>query len=306
MMLSALLAPKFVLLYVYIASTMYVHCRGRVRHGFFRQMTDHSTLMAPYNALMYLFSAVPNRPYVEVSRFPELAPLAEHWQTIRYEAQHLLEGGRIRAAMTYNDLGFNSFFKTGWKRFYVKWYDEPLPSAKSLCPQTAALIESIPGVNAAMFALLPPGTKLGAHRDPFAGSLRYHLGLVTPNSDLCRIVVDGEPYAWHDGEPVMFDETFIHTAENRTDTARIILFCDIERPLRTRSMRAINRFVKATLIRASQTENAPGDPVGVLNHVFNAVYRVRLVGKAIKKRSRLAHYTLKWLIFGSLLYLIFG
>ena len=304
-MLSALLAPKFILLYVYIASTMYVHYRGRVRHGFFRQVTDHSTLMAPYNALMYLFSAVPNRPYVEVSAFPELAPLAENWQTIRREAQQLLDSGRIRSAATYNDLGFNSFFKTGWKRFYVKWYDEPLPSAKSLCPRTVELVESIPGINAAMFALLPPRTKLGAHRDPFAGSLRYHLGLVTPNSDLCRIVVDGEPYAWRDGEPVMFDETFIHIAENRSDVTRIILFCDIERPLRTRLVRALNRFVKTTLIRESQTENVPGDRVGLFNHIFNAVYRVRLIGKAIKRRSRVAHYTLKWLIFGGLLYLIF-
>ena len=304
-MLSALLAPKFILLYVYIASTMYVHYRGRVRHGFFRQVTDHSTLMAPYNALMYLFSAVPNRPYVEISGFPELASLAENWQTIRREAQQLLDSGRIRSAATYNDLGFNSFFKTGWKRFYVKWYDEPLPSAKSLCPRTAELVESIPGINAAMFALLPPRTKLGAHRDPFAGSLRYHLGLVTPNSDLCRIVVDGEPYVWRDGEPVMFDETFIHIAENRSDVTRIILFCDIERPLRTRLVRALNHFVKTTLIRESQTENVPGDRVGLLNHIFNAVYRVRLIGKAIKRRSRVAHYTLKWLIFGGLLYLIF-
>ena len=304
-MLSALLAPKFILLYVYIASTIYVHYRGRVRHGFFRQVTDHSTLMAPYNALMYLFSAVPNRPYVEISGFPELAPLAENWQTIRREAQQLLDSGRIRSAATYNDLGFNSFFKTGWKRFYVKWYDEPLPSAKSLCPRTVELVESIPGINAAMFALLPPRTKLGAHRDPFAGSLRYHLGLVTPNSDLCRIVVDGEPYVWRDGEPVMFDETFIHIAENRSDVTRIILFCDIERPLRTRLVRALNHFVKTTLIRESQTENVPGDRVGLLNHIFNAVYRVRLIGKAIKRRSRVAHYTLKWLIFGGLLYLIF-
>ena len=304
-MLSALLAPKFILLYVYIASTMYVHYRGRVRHGFFRQVTDHSTLMAPYNALMYLFSAVPNRPYVEISGFPELAPLAENWQTIRREAQQLLDSGRIRSAATYNDLGFNSFFKTGWKRFYVKWYDEPLPSAKSLCPRTVELVESIPGINAAMFALLPPRTKLGAHRDPFAGSLRYHLGLVTPNSNLCRIVVDGEPYVWRDGEPVMFDETFIHIAENRSDVTRIILFCDIERPLRTRLVRALNHFVKTTLIRESQTENVPGDRVGLLNHIFNAVYRVRLIGKAIKRRSRVAHYTLKWLIFGGLLYLIY-
>src|SRR5579862_5471513 len=256
-MLATLLAPRFIVLYVFVASAVYVHYRGRVRHGFLRQLTDHSSLMAPYNALMYLFSAVPNRPYVDVARFPELAPLCENWCTIREEALGLFDEGRIRA------------------------------------------------VNAAMFALLPPGSRLGAHRDPFAGSLRYHLGLVTPNADTCRIVVDGEAYSWRDGEPVMFDETFIHTAENRSDVTRIILFCDIERPLRTSVVRAVNHFVKMTVIRASQTENAPGDRVGVLNHIFNAAYRVRLIGKAIKKRSRVAHYTLKWLLLGGILYLIF-
>jgi beta-hydroxylase len=304
-MLATLFAPKFIILYLFIASAVYVHHRGRVRHSFFRQLTDHSSLMAPYNALMYLFSAVPNRPYVDLGRFPQLAPLADNWRTIRAEALQLLDEGRIRAAAAYNDLGFNSFFKTGWKRFYVKWYDEPLPSAKALCPKTVELVESIPGINAAMFALLPPGSKLGAHRDPFAGSLRYHLGLVTPNSDTCRIVVDGEPYFWRDGEPVMFDETFIHTAENRSDVTRIILFCDVERPLRSSVVTALNHLVEMTLIRASQTENAPGDRIGLLNHLFNAVYRVRLIGKRIKKKSRFAHYTLKWLILGGLLYLIF-
>src|SRR5437763_13255709 len=102
-----------------------------------------------------------------------------------------------------------------------------------------------------MFALHPQDSKPGAHRDPFAGSLRYHLGLVTPNSDSCRIVVDGEPYFWRDGEPVMFDETFIHTAENRSDVTRIILFCDVERPLRNRVIAWLNHAVELTLIRAS-------------------------------------------------------
>lgn len=305
MTLGTLLAPKFIVLYLFIASAVYVHYRGRVRHGFMRQLTDHSSLMAPYNTLMYMFSAVPNRPYVDVAQFPELAPLKDNWQTIRDEALKLFDEGHIRAAPTYNDLGFNSFFKTGWKRFYLKWYNEAPPSAKVLCPKTVELVASIPTVNAAMFALLPPGSRLGAHRDPFAGSLRYHLGLVTPNNDTCRIFVDGEPYFWRDGEPVMFDETFIHTAENKSDVTRLILFCDIERPLNNPVMRWINHSIKYTVIRATETENAPGDRVGALNHVFNAVYRVRLFGKWIKSKSVPLHYTLKWLLIGGVLYLIF-
>ena len=48
-------------------------------------------------------------------------------------------------------------------------------------PEDGRTLNSIATVHGAMFAMLPPGGKLGAHRDPFAGSLRYHLGLVTPN-----------------------------------------------------------------------------------------------------------------------------
>ncbi|MCC6196810.1 MAG: DUF1615 family protein, partial [Burkholderiales bacterium] len=137
----------------------------------------------------------------------------------------LFDEGHIRAAATYNDLGFNSFFRRGWKRFYLKWYDAPVPSTVALCPKTVELVQSIPTLNGAMFAMLPADGDLGRHRDPFAGSLRYHLGLATPNSDLCCIYVDGQPYAWRDGEDVMFDETYIHWAENRTGVDRVILFC---------------------------------------------------------------------------------
>ncbi len=294
------LAPKFFILYSFIASAVYVHYRGSVRHRFYRQITDHSTIMAPYNVLMYMFSAVPNKPFIDVAQFPELKPLTDNWQIMREEALKLFEAGHIRAAATYNDLGFNSFFRRGWKRFYVKWYNEPLPSAAALCPKTVALVQSIPTINGAMFATLPPGGDLGKHRDPFAGSLRYHLGLSTPNSDKCRIWVDGQEYSWRDGEAVMFDETFMHWAENKTDTLRIILFADIERPLKSKVMGKINHWFKNTVIRASETNNAEGDRVGVLNKIFGFAYYLRLPAKALKRKSKTLYYMVKWAILGGL------
>lgn len=85
-----------------------------------------------------------------------------------------------------------------------------------------------------MFAELPPGAYLGKHRDPYAGSVRYHLGLSTPNDDRCFIEVDRQRHSWRDGEAVIFDETYVHWAENKTEQTRIILFCDIERPMKWR------------------------------------------------------------------------
>ena len=47
---------------LFAVSTVYVHFRGRVRLGFWRQLTDHSTFMAPINCFMYLFSRVAAKP----------------------------------------------------------------------------------------------------------------------------------------------------------------------------------------------------------------------------------------------------
>ena len=306
MTFAHIFAPKYIIAALFIVSAIAIHYRGRVRHRFFRQLSDHSTILAPYNALMYVYSAVPSKPYLDVSQFPELKVLQENWHVIREEAVNLQEGGHIRAAEKYNDLGFNSFFRTGWKRFYLKWYDDYLPSARAQCPRTVALLDQVPSITGALFASLPPGARLVRHRDPYGGSLRYHLGLVSPNSPDCFIYVDDEKYFWREGEAVMFDETFIHYAENKTDHQRIVLFCDVERPLRNRVVQAINRWVSRHVIKASATQNVEGEKVGVLNHVFSYVYHFRLLGKRIKARNRFVYYALKWLLIGGLLYWIFA
>jgi beta-hydroxylase len=293
-MLKQLLAPQLVGLYILVATTLYVHFRGKERLRFARQLGDHSTYLAPYNVLMYAGSAVPNQPVIPVASFPELSKLSENWETIREEAVRLFDEGFIRAAAKNNDWGFYSFFKSGWKRFYLKWYDDFLPSARTLCPKTVELLNSIPSVHGAMFAMLPPGGKLGAHRDPFAGSLRYHLGLVTPNSDKCRILVDGVPCVWRDGEAFMFDETFIHHAENATDVNRIILFCDVERPMKYGWLSRINRWVSHHIVKASATQNVEGEHVGVLNKVFGKLYEIHLQSRKLKQWNRKVYYALKW------------
>lgn len=142
-------------LLIFIASALYAHFRGRVRFELKRSL-DFTILLAPVNALMYLFSRTPATAYIRTDDFPELDVLKANWQVIRDEALRLNDEGFIRAAAGYNDIGFNSFFRTGWKRFYLSWYGKDLESAQRLCPQTVALLKSIPTIKAAMFASLPP------------------------------------------------------------------------------------------------------------------------------------------------------
>lgn len=111
---------KWFVLALFVVCSLVVHYRGRVRHRFTRQFLDHSTFTAPINCFMYIFSRVPNQPYLDLADFPELNVLEERRDEILAEARALTDGGHVKAAGAYNDAGFNSFFKTGWKRFYLE------------------------------------------------------------------------------------------------------------------------------------------------------------------------------------------
>ena len=285
---------KWAVVCIYLLGLCHIHLRGRARLPLGRQMFDHSTFMAPLNMFLHYFSKVPATPYLKTSDFADLAPLQQNWQVIREEAENLLKLQKIKAAEQNNDAGFNSFFKTGWKRFYLQWYGASHPSAEQLCPRTVALLRAIPSVKAAMFAELPPGAKLNPHRDPFAGSLRYHLGLSTPNDDRCFIEVDGERYSWRDGEAVMFDETYLHWAANESDGDRVILFCDIERPMRFRWAQAINRWLGKNMMAAASSPNETGDQTGMISKLFQVSWVMGNYRRRYKAWNRNAYKATKY------------
>uniref|UniRef100_UPI0040486D6B aspartyl/asparaginyl beta-hydroxylase domain-containing protein n=1 Tax=Polynucleobacter sp. TaxID=2029855 RepID=UPI0040486D6B len=290
---------------IFLASAIYVYFRGKVRFGLVRSLTDYQVLLAPVNSLLYLFSKIGPDAFISVKQFPELQTLQDHWQDIRDEALSLNADGSIAAATGYNDIGFNSFFRTGWKRFHLCWYGKEMPSAQVQCPKTVALLKSIPSIKAAMFASLPPGATLVRHRDPYAGSLRYHIGLVTPNDPKCFIVVDGERYYWKDGEPVMFDETYIHYAANETDHQRIVLFCDVERPVYTRIVQVFNQLFGRYIMSAASSQNVEGEQVGLVNVLFKYFYQLRAQAKKLKASHRSVYYLAKWVLILGILWALF-
>lgn len=302
---SPYLHLKILFILIYLSSIAYIHYRGQARFKVVRQLTDHSSLLAPINAMMYLSSSVPSTPYLSLDTMPELKTLRDHWESIRDEALNLYHEGYLSASDKHDDIGFNSFFRRGWKRFYLQWYQASIPSAETLCPKTFALLKTIPCINAAMFALLPKNSSLFEHRDPYAGSLRYHLGLMTPNSKDCYISVDAQTYAWQDGQDVLFDETYIHYAKNNTPHDRIILFCDIQRPLNNPIAKGLNYIFSHTIMKASASKNLPNESVGMINQVFKYLYQIRLVGKRLKEYNRSFYYCTKYTLYITLLGLFF-
>jgi beta-hydroxylase len=291
---------KWIVVSAWLSAMLFFQYRGAVRAPWKKVFFDHSALLAPLNALMVLFSRSPRTPFVSLNHFPELKPIMENWRVFQSEAMQLMEAKRISAATGHNDIGFNSFFKFGWKRFYLKWYEVEPDSAALLCPKSVAILKSVPSVKAAMFAELPPGGRLNAHRDPYAGSLRFHMGLMTPNSDDCWIRVDGQTYSWRDGQATIFDETYIHEARNDSSQTRVILFCDVERPIWFWPVANLNRLFGRWVMSAASSPNQADDQTGWINKIAHLQYKVEEFRKAFKGKSLTLYKLTKAFLLGLL------
>ncbi len=287
---------KWIFIFIWLFSIIFFYFRGKIRPSFSKTFFDHSIILAPVNLLFVLTSKVQRTPFIPLENIPELASITENWKIFRDEAQALLEKNKIQSTFKNDDIGFNSFFKYGWKRFYLKWYDAKHPSAEILCPESVRILKSIPNVKAAMFAELPSGGKLNPHRDPYAGSLRYHLGLLTPNSENCFILVDGEKYSWRDGKAVLFDETYVHQAKNDTKINRIILFCDIERPLSTKLSSFINKIFSKYIMSAASSPNQSEDQTGAINRLTGEYLKLDHLRKKFKTKNKNLYKSVKFLI----------
>ena len=144
-------------LLIYAGCIIFIRMRNREPFGLKRQLSDFSTFMVPFNIPAYLLSKVPTTPRLSLSHLPELQLIEDNWETIRDEAVALYHGGLITAK---EDLPASSFYKDNrWTSFYLKVYDNKLPSAYDLAPKTMALLEQIPTLNIALFAVLMPGKK---------------------------------------------------------------------------------------------------------------------------------------------------
>ena len=295
-----------------VGSMTYVYAiRGNARYASVGEYIRKGwPIFTPFNCMLYLFTRERARPSImDIQDFPELHELHENWEMIRDEAQALMaEGGFDKIgdpdSASFYDIGFRTFYKYGWTKYYLNWYGYTHESARRSCPKTVEFLSRVPSVNGAMFSVLPPGGQLTRHLDPVACSVRYHLGLDTPNDDACYISIDDQKYSWRDGEPLLFDITFLHYAHNDADKPRLILMCDIERPMSWLG-RTLNWPYKQ-LMRATVVPNTDEDKRGFANRVFSGLVPILDKSKRLKETNLAAYKALKYTVNSILILSVAG
>ncbi|CAE6914323.1 ASPH [Symbiodinium sp. KB8] len=124
-----------------------------------------------------------------------------------------------------------------WQEVILLGDSEQCFANRLRCPATSAVLSSRPevaecarlGVGEALFSLLKPHTKLRTHCGPTNMRLTCHLGLIIP--DGCHIIAgSGPPRIWKEGACTVFDDSYEHSVENRSDNNRIVLLVNFWHP----------------------------------------------------------------------------
>jgi len=201
-------------------------------------------------------SAVPNDRFLRTEGIPWIEHLEANWKTIRAELDDVLVERELLP--NFQDISSDQSSLTegdDWKTFFLYGFGFRSAPNCTRCPETAALVESIPGMQTAFFSILAPGKHIPDHRGPYKGLLRYHLGLKIPDPpEQCRIDVGGEVRNWAEGASLLFDDTYLHEAWNDSDDVRVVLFVDLIRPVRPPA-----EFLNRALIAAIKWSPYVGD-----------------------------------------------
>lgn len=180
------------------------------------------------------YSLVGNPPVYDKATFAWVAEVEGEWMKIREELDEIMQ---------YKDELPNfheimSELKTitqdkHWKTYFLAGYGRECEENSRRCPETTRILRKIPGMKTALFSILSPGKHIPAHKGPYNGVLRYHLGLIVPEPmDKCRIRVDKEVRHWNEGDSLIFDDTYFHEVWNETPGYRVVLFVDFVRPVK--------------------------------------------------------------------------
>ncbi|MEA5471033.1 aspartyl/asparaginyl beta-hydroxylase domain-containing protein, partial [Spirulina sp. 06S082] len=168
------------------------------------------------------YSLVGDSAFFEVEQFPWAKNLEANWLTIRKELDAVLD--RVNDLPNYQQISSRQANITDddrWKTYFFYAFGYKAEKNCQQCPETAKLLEGIPGLKAAFFSILAPHKHIPEHRGKHKGLIRYHLGLKIPEPQSgCRIRVGDRTAYWQEGKSLIFDDTFLHEAWNETEEYR--------------------------------------------------------------------------------------
>lgn len=185
------------------------------------------------NSLIAKSSLISNAPVLDQNDFDWARSLKPHWREIRDEALAIFRHRDAIPPLREVSPDHRRIMKdNNWRSFFLIGYGERAEQNIARAPRTAELVSRIPGLNSAFFSILAPGSVITPHRGVTKAFITAHLGLVVPEDrENLWMRVEDQRIGWREGEWTVFDDTYEHEVRTDTDQTRIVLLCQIARPL---------------------------------------------------------------------------
>ncbi|MCO6750362.1 aspartyl/asparaginyl beta-hydroxylase domain-containing protein [Streptomyces sp. IpFD-1.1] len=192
---------------------------------------------------IFLRAAGPDRPRVILPEkvFPAARELEERFPALRAEIDALLEKRTIPAYGAFDPVRAAQVSEE-WKLYYAYMYGQSNELARDEVPTLLSFAQSRPEVVNAFVSILDPGVELPPHKDPYAGVLRYHLGVRVPRENPPHIRLDQDRHTWKEGEGRVLDVSVEHEVINTSEEPRVVVIIDFRRPMGFFAS-ALNRYM---------------------------------------------------------------
>jgi len=166
--------------------------------------------------------------------FPWTGKLEANWSAIRTEADRVLRDQQsIQPVRDLSPDHHRIAVDDRWRSFVLWGYGLRWQRNCELCPETARLLDGIPGLLTAFYSVLLPGSHIPRHTGPTKAIITAHLGLQIPASrNACRMQVGAREVTWEEGRVLVFDDMYPHEVWNDSNEVRIVLLLQVKRPER--------------------------------------------------------------------------
>ncbi len=199
------------------------------------------------DAIISRYSMLPVTPIIDNSELPWSGELEKNWEIIKAECESVMANRKAIPPLADISPDHERIaHRDEWKSFFLWGYGYRSDVNCEKCPQTARLVETIPGLQTAMFSILSPGAHIPPHTGVTRAIFNCHLGLLIPGAaDDCWISIDDEKYGWTEGKLIAFDDTYRHEVRNSTGQERVVLLLQVKRPVRFPGSVVANAFFEA-------------------------------------------------------------
>lgn len=229
-----------------------------------RKPADYPPMQRP--AGMFI-PGLPPRPFFEREEFPWIERLEAGIPVIREELLGLMQ--REDAFTPYVQLPPDSpqardwaivNHSDTWASRHVYRHGKRIEDTAQLCPQTVALLDTLPLMRIpdhapeVLFSVLKPHSRIPPHHGTVNGRCIIHVPLIVPPNCGALRAAD-EQRTWEQDRCFIFDDSFAHEAWNDSDHTRVVLLVDTWNPYLSEAEReafsavlvAIDRFTLEAL-----------------------------------------------------------